>query len=120
MQEEAEVVGGLLMEFRRGLIVLGVLSQLNSPKYGYSLMQSMEEKGISVDAGTLYPLLRRLERQELLSSEWEMGGAKPRKYYVLSEFGRSVYQKLCEEWAVMVKNMESLINLKGDEPDGTD
>jgi DNA-binding PadR family transcriptional regulator len=120
MSDESDIVGGLLLELRRGLIVLSVLSQLFEPKYGYSLMQSLEEKGMLVDAGTLYPLLRRLEKQELLTSEWEVGGAKPRKYYILSETGKTVYKSLCDEWAVMAKNMEKLINEKGDEQNGSD
>jgi PadR family transcriptional regulator PadR len=120
MNNESDIVGGLLLELRRGVIVLSVLSQLGTPKYGYSLMQSMEDKGMAVDAGTLYPLLRRLEKQELLHSEWEVGGAKPRKYYILSETGRAVYQKLCDEWSAMAMNMNKLINEKGDGSDGID
>ena len=73
-----------------------------------------------VDAGTLYPLLRRLEKQKLLKSEWEVGGSKPRKYYVMSEEGRTVYENICTEWRTMVENMENLINQKRSEPDGTD
>jgi PadR family transcriptional regulator PadR len=120
MSEESDIVGGLLLELRRGMIVLSVLSQLFAPKYGYSLMQSLEEKGVTVDAGTLYPLLRRLEKQELLHSEWEVAGAKPRKYYVLSETGKTVYQKLCQGWTVMANNMNKLIDEKGDESNGID
>ncbi|MDR3552142.1 MAG: PadR family transcriptional regulator [Clostridia bacterium] len=120
MNDESEIINGLLLELRRGMIILSVLSQLDTPKYGYSLMQSLEEKGVPVDAGTLYPLLRRLEKQELLHSEWEVGGTKPRKYYSLSETGKAVYGKLCDEWIVMAGNMDKLINRKGDGPDGVD
>jgi DNA-binding PadR family transcriptional regulator len=120
MNEEFDIVSGLLLELRRGMIVLSVLSQLNEPQYGYSLIQSLAEKGTLVDAGTLYPLLRRLEKQELLRSEWEVSGAKPRKYYSLSETGRAVYKKLCDEWAVMAENMNMLINEKGNGQDGID
>jgi len=120
MSDENDIVSGLLLELRRGMIVLSVLSQLNKPKYGYFLMQSMEEKGVLVDAGTLYPLLRRLEKQDLLRSEWEVSGSKPRKYYSLSKTGEAVYQKLCDQWTVMAKNMDKLINEKGDKPDGID
>jgi DNA-binding PadR family transcriptional regulator len=120
MSDEKDIVGGLLLELRRGMIVLGVLSQLHAPKYGYSLLQSLEEKGILIDAGTLYPLLRRLEKQELLRSEWEVSGTKPRKYYILSEMGERVYQSLCGEWVAMADNMDKLINEKEDGQDGTD
>lgn len=120
MIDESEVVSSLLLELRRGMIVLSVLSQLSEPQYGYSLMQNLEKKGMLIDAGTLYPLLRRLEKQELLISEWEVSGAKPRKYYSLSEIGKVVYQHLCDEWAVMAENMNKLINNKEDGQDGID
>jgi DNA-binding PadR family transcriptional regulator len=120
MTETSEIITGLVLELRRGAIVLGVLSQLNEPEYGYSLMQSLEEKGMPVDAGTLYPLLRRLEKQELLRSDWEVSGSKPRKYYVLSEAGKAVYQQLCTEWNAMVENMGQLMNGNGSKPNGTD
>ena len=120
MSDQSDIFSSLIMELRRGTVVLGVLSQLNEPQYGYSLMQSLQEKGFPVDAGTLYPLLRRLEKQELLRSNWETSGSKPRKYYVMSDIGRTVYQKLCSEWTVMTENMEKLINENGSEPDGND
>lgn len=119
MNHESDMTDSLLLELRRGVIVLSVLSQLFTPKYGYSLMQSLEEKGIPVDAGTLYPLLRRLEKQELLVSEWETGGAKPRKYYTLSEKGKQVYHNLCEEWTAMSKNVNQLIHDGEDDRNGT-
>jgi DNA-binding PadR family transcriptional regulator len=93
-----DIVTNLQQELRRGAIVLCVLSQLTSPKYGYALVESLEEKGIRIEPGTLYPLLRRLEKQELLSSEWETSGAKPRKYYVLSHTGNEVYRLLLNDW----------------------
>ena len=120
MNDESEIIGGLLLELRRGMIVLGALSQLGTPKYGYSLMQQLEEKGLPVDAGTLYPLLRRLENQGLLQSEWEVGGAKPRKYYSLSETGKAVYRRLCGEWAALSEKIDALIDEKGDNRDGSD
>jgi len=110
MPDQSDVVAGFVLELRRGVIMLGVLSQLDEPKYGYALMQSLDEKGIPVDAGTLYPLLRRLEKQELLHSDWEISGPKPRKYYVMSSVGKEVYKKLCAEWNLMAANMDKLIN----------
>lgn len=110
MNEVNEIVDNLLSEFKRGTIVLCVMSQLFKPTYGYSLVQTLEEKGNSIDASTLYPLMRRLEGQELLNSEWETSGNKPRKYYVLSEKGIKVYQMLCKEWNFMIKNINSLLN----------
>ena len=93
-----EIVTNLQQELRRGAIILCVLSQLTEPKYGYALIETLEEKGIRIEPGTLYPLLRRLEKQELLSSEWETSGTKPRRYYMLNNNGREVYKQLLNDW----------------------
>lgn len=106
---DEELFNSLLLELRRGTIILSVLSLLKSPQYGYSLVVLLEEKKIPVDAGTLYPLLRRLEKQELLESNWDVGAAKPRKYYQLSSYGTKVYERLCEQWFKMVKNMDKIM-----------
>ncbi len=103
-----EIVTNLQQELRRGAIILCVLSQLTEPKYGYALIESLEEKGIRIEPGTLYPLLRRLEKQELLTSEWETSGAKPRKYYSLSGDGRIVYGSLLEDWEDLEKTINNL------------
>lgn len=110
INREEELFDSLVLELRRGIIVLGVLSQLKKPQYGYSLVVSLEEKGMAVDAGTLYPLLRRLEKQEILRSSWDTEGTKPRKYYEMSELGSRVFEKLCGHWSDTVKTMERFIN----------
>jgi DNA-binding PadR family transcriptional regulator len=106
-------VGGLVLELRRGAIVLSVLSQLEKPQYGYSLVGVLENKGFSIDPGTLYPLLRRLEKQGLLQSEWDTNEARPRKYYVLSEEGHVAYRELCAEWNSMVRSIQELVSERG-------
>lgn len=120
MSDVNELVDKLLQELRRGTITIGVLSQLSSAKYGYSLVTLLEEKGMSVEAGTLYPLLRRLEKQGLLKSEWDTNEARPRKYYVLSEKGKEVYEVLCVEWRKMAISMERLLEEKGGAENGVD
>ena len=82
-----EIVSGLILEFRRGTLIMVVLAQLNKPMYGYSLVKELEGKGISIEGNTLYPLLRRLESQGLLKSEWETEATKPRKnnYHIQSK-----------------------------------
>lgn len=117
---EQEHIDKLMLELRRGTITIGVLSQLSSPQYGYSLVTRINDKGVQVEPGTLYPLLRRLEKQGLLDSSWDTNEARPRKYYVLSEMGKSVYEKLCEEWENMVKSLEELIGVKGEKENGDD
>jgi len=91
-------IDGLIQELKRGTMVLGVLSQLKEPLYGYSLVGSLSEKGMEIDKNTLYPLLRRLETQELLISEWNLEESRPRRYYKLSEKGYEVLDQLKAEW----------------------
>lgn len=104
-----EIISSLTLELRRGTIVLSVLSQLKEPQYGYTLVKNLEEKGVAVDTNTLYPLLRRLEKQELLVSEWETDGSKPRKYYRRTEFGNDIYEKLVKQWMEMSESMKKLL-----------
>lgn len=110
----------LRQELRRGTITIGVLSQLSEPHYGYSLVKMLENKGVHVEPGTLYPLLRRLEKQGLLASKWDTNEARPRKYYLLSETGKEVFDQLCVEWKSIVTSLDHLIDDKGGEKDGND
>lgn len=105
-------------ELRRGTLVLAVLSQLDTPQYGYSLVQLLEKAGVTIEQSTLYPLLRRLEKQELVTSNWDTSESRPRKYYVLSDYGKQVYQQLTDEWRKMTLELNSL--LKGDDQDESD
>lgn len=104
-----ELVSSLIVELKRGTLVLSVLSQLNNPEYGYSLVQKLEKKNALIEAGTLYPLLRRLEKQQLLISEWDTSESRPRKYYVLSDEGKEVYHRLKNEWRSLSKQLEGLL-----------
>jgi DNA-binding PadR family transcriptional regulator len=81
-------------------------------QYGYSLLQDLENKKVPIEAGTLYPLLRRLESQELLKSEWDTTENRPRKYYLLSDTGKEVYKELQKEWDLIVKETASLMEEK--------
>lgn len=118
MDSKNELISSLTVELKRGTMVLLVLSQLCTNEYGYSLVQKLEEKKIPIDAGTLYPLLRRLEKQNLLVSEWDTSESRPRKFYTLSEEGKEVYQQLKREWRSM-SNLVELI-LKEDEVSESD
>ena len=100
----------LTQELRRGILVLAALSQLKEEKYGYALISSLAEKGLDIEQGTLYPLLRRLEEQGLLTSEWNVEGSRPRRYYLLSEIGKATYQELKDEWRELANVMELLLN----------
>lgn len=109
MGEEKDLLSNLILELRRGTLVMSVLSQLKEPKYGYSLVQKLEEKGVAIDPNTLYPLLRRLEKQGLLTSQWDVGESKPRKYYRRTPDGEGIYQELRKQWKNIAKGMEELL-----------
>ena len=104
-----EMYENTINELRRGVIVLAVLSQLNEEQYGYSLMKLLSEQGLEIDQGTLYPLLRRLESQGLLSSDWNTEGSRPRRYYVISPKGQELLPRLEEEWNKIVSMMEGML-----------
>ena len=104
-----EMYENTLNELRRGMIVLAVLSQLGQEQYGYSLLKLLSDQGLEVDQGTLYPLLRRLESQGLLSSDWNTEGSRPRRYYVISPEGQKVLPRLKEEWNRIVSMMERMM-----------
>jgi DNA-binding PadR family transcriptional regulator len=97
-------------ELRRGVLVLAVLSQLRTTQYGYSLRQALAEQGMPIEEGTLYPLLRRLEEQGLLASDWKIENGPPRRYYVLSKKGGRLYQELAESWRALVATMDRLLD----------
>ena len=105
-----EVVAGLIQEFRRGTLIMLVLSQLKEPMYGYNLVKVLEDADISIEGNTLNPLMRRLESQGLLKSEWETDGAKPRKYYVITEDGTIVLGKITEHWRKFSESIEKLLS----------
>jgi DNA-binding PadR family transcriptional regulator len=92
----------LASELRRGVLVLAVLAQCREVQYGYSLKQQLSAAGLDINEGTLYPLLRRLEGQGLLRSEWLVTEDRPRRYYTLSAAGTDVLQKLVVEWHALV------------------
>jgi DNA-binding PadR family transcriptional regulator len=99
----------ILLELRRGMLILAVLSQLEHEEYGYSLLTRLSEGGLEIDQGTLYPLMRRLETQGLLESAWRIEEARPRRYYKLSLQGRQVLAELILEWTRLGKVMEGLL-----------
>ena len=102
-------IDGLIQELKRGTLVLGVLSQLKEPLYGYSLVGLLVQKGMDIEKNTLYPLLRRLETQELLVSEWNVEESRPRRYYKLSEKGYVVLDQLSDAWDNLNKTIINLL-----------
>jgi PadR family transcriptional regulator PadR len=99
----------LNLELRRGAIVLAVLSQLRDEHYGYSLKRRLTEKGLVVDEGTLYPMMRRLEAQGLLGSQWRLEDGRPRRYYRLSEEGHAMLDALRQDWTALTRVMQEVL-----------
>ena len=104
-----EALENVVLELRRGVIVLAVLSQLDSEQYGYSLLKMLAGLGLEIDQGTLYPLLRRLEAQGYLQSVWKLEEARPRRYYVISAAGREILPALKKEWSGIVAVMDRML-----------
>lgn len=117
MSNLEEIISNLTMELRRGTLVLCVLSQLEKEQYGYSLVQNLAERGMIIDQSTLYPLLRRLEKQGLLDSNWSLDESRPRRYYVLNEKGRRVLNSLIGEWTDMNNTITKLLETKNGDGD---
>lgn len=105
----SDVKASLVTELRRGTLTIAVLSQLKTPQYGYSLVQALLEADVSIEQSTLYPLLRRLEKQGLVTSSWDTTENRPRKYYVLSEDGIAMLEALYAEWTKMTETLHRLV-----------
>ncbi len=97
-----------LQELRRGTVVVASLIVLRTPGYGYSLLETLGAAGFDVEANTLYPLLRRLEAQGLLTSEWNTDESRPRKFYRVSPDGSRVREGLVREWHDLVASISRL------------
>jgi DNA-binding PadR family transcriptional regulator len=109
--ENEELVQNMLLELRRGILSIAVLSQLAKEQYGYSLLKALVDQGIDIEQSTLYPLLRRLESQGLLQSDWRIvDEARPRRYYVISAQGKAVLEKLKHEWSAMAETMQKMLS----------
>lgn len=99
----------LELELRRGALVLAVLSQLREVQYGYSLRLALAQRGMQIEEGTLYPLLRRLEKQGVLASEWRIEDGPPRRYYRLNDAGEALLVELTASWRALVATMAGLL-----------
>jgi PadR family transcriptional regulator PadR len=102
---EDELVTGHLQELRRGTVVVACLAVLERPGYGYGLLETLDRLGFAVDANTLYPLLRRLEKQGLLVSEWNTDESRPRKFYRTSSDGKAMLATLLAEWRALTDSL---------------
>jgi len=101
MPLDDDVVAQHLQELRRGIVVVAALATLRTPGYGYALLETLSGAGFGVDANTLYPLLRRLEKQGLLTSHWNTDDARPRKFYRTSAEGEELLGTLRDDWRAL-------------------
>lgn len=104
-----QTITNLVIELRRGVQIIVVLQLLKKPQYGYSLLSILESNGIEIEAGTLYPLLRRLESQKLLESTWDTTESRPRKFYEISDYGIEVLNILIKEWTSINKQINNVL-----------
>jgi PadR family transcriptional regulator, regulatory protein PadR len=99
----------LRLELRRGCLILAVLAQLRSEHYGYTLRKALADLGLEIDEGTLYPLLRRLETQGLLVSEWREEDKRNKRFYRLSTEGKQTLKQLVAEWDSLNASLERIV-----------
>ncbi len=108
-----DIIEVLRHELRRGTLILAVLGCLRTEKYGYTLKTELGEKGVDIDEGALYPMLRRLEAQGLLTSEWREDARRQKRFYRLSTDGAAALDQLTTEWRAMNGAIESILKEGG-------
>ena len=104
-----EVLENLRLELRRGYLIMAVLAELRQERYGYTLRKALADQGVDIDEGTLYPLLRRLESQGLLASEWREEDKRNKRFYRLSADGKAVLKQLTAEWKTINESLTAIL-----------
>jgi PadR family transcriptional regulator PadR len=107
--KDSDLFENLKGELRRGSLILAVLSELRTEKYGYTLRKDLGEKGMGIDEGTLYPLLRRLESQGLLTSQWREEDKRNKRFYRLSAAGELILLRLLVEWESIDSSLNKIL-----------
>ncbi|HSK42350.1 MAG TPA: helix-turn-helix transcriptional regulator [Candidatus Binatia bacterium] len=106
---DVDLFENLKLELRRGCLIVAVLAQLRQEHYGYTLRKALDDLGLAIDEGTLYPLLRRLETQGLLVSEWREENKRNKRFYKLSRQGEVILQQLLQEWQTINASLERIL-----------
>jgi len=109
MPVEDDIYEKLRLELRRGSLVLAVLAALKAERYGYTLRKVLADGGLEIDEGALYPMLRRLETQGLLTSEWREEDKRNKRFYRLSPDGAVLLSELAAEWRAINTALNSLL-----------
>jgi PadR family transcriptional regulator len=107
-----ELLENLRLELRRGCLVLAALAALRTEEYGYTLRKSLADRGLEIDEGTLYPLLRRLESQGLLISEWREHEKRNKRFYRLSDQGKAILESLAADWRALDTSLGEILGEK--------
>jgi PadR family transcriptional regulator, regulatory protein PadR len=107
---EAQIFDSLRLELRRGSLIVAVLAQLRSEHYGYTLRKALSDQGLAIEESTLYPLLRRLETQKLLTSQWREEDKRNKRFYKLSAEGETILTQLLAEWNAINDSVQNILN----------
>lgn len=113
MTLDDELFESMRLELRRGSLVLAVLVRLREERYGYTLRQALVGDGLDIEENTLYPLLRRLEGQGLLTSEWREEDKRRKRFYRLSPAGETMLARLLEEWRGISASLDKITKNEG-------
>ena len=106
---DPELFESMRLELRRGSLVLAVLARLREERYGYTLRVELAEQGVEIDEGALYPMLRRLEAQGLLTSEWREEEKRKKRFYRLSPMGEAMLSALADEWRGISASLDKIL-----------
>ena len=106
---DSDLFENLRMELRRGSLIIAVLAQLREEHYGYALRKALADQGMEIEESTLYPLLRRLETQGLLESEWREEDKRNKRFYRLSKDGARILKQLLEEWNGLNSSLKKIV-----------
>ena len=105
-----ETLENVRFELRRGSLILAVLAELQNERYGYLLRKELANRGLDIDENTLYPLLRRLESQGLLSSQWREEHKRRKRFYRISADGKMVLKQLIHEWEAINLSLRRIVD----------
>ena len=106
---DSDLFENLRLELRRGSLIIAVLAQLREEHYGYALRKALADQGMEIEESTLYPLLRRLETQGLLESEWREEDKRNKRFYRLSKDGARILKQLLEEWNGLNSSLKKIV-----------
>ena len=106
---DPQIFDSLRLELRRGCLIVAVLAQLRAEHYGYTLRKALADQGLAIEESTLYPLLRRLETQKLLTSQWREEDKRNKRFYRLSPDGAALLAELSAEWRDINASLDRLI-----------